>query len=377
MRFTNEIKDSPTLMLAEKARQIEKEGKHLLSLAIGEPDFLTPPYIIEATKKALDAGFTKYSTPQGLLELRTLIAKEYKGYKPDEVIVFPGAKAAIFAGLGAILEPGDEVIVLAPYYVSYPAIIKLAEPEAIIKYVSLNSDFTLPLEKIKEAITPKTKCLIVNYPHNPTGQMLSFKETMDLVNLVFKHKIYLLSDEIYEKLNYSGKAFHSFGAFPLIKDQLILINGFSKAYAMTGFRLGYALASKEIIYKMNLINQNTNTNTATFIQKGALAALTNKPMYLIPYNNELKARAVYLHEEINKFPLFSGLLPDGAFYYFMNIEKTNLDSVSFANKLLEEYNLVVTPGIAFGEAYDHYVRLSLAVPLDTLKEAISILKEYK
>jgi aspartate aminotransferase len=377
MRFTNEIKDSPTLMLAEKARQIEKEGKHLLSLAIGEPDFATPPYIIEATKKALDAGFTKYSTPQGLLELRTLIAKEYKGYKPDEVIIFPGAKAAIFAGLGAILEPGDEVIVLAPYYVSYPAIIKLAQPEAVIKYVSLNDDFTLPLEKIKEAITPKTKCLIVNYPHNPTGQMLSFKETMDLVNLVYKHKIYLLSDEIYEKLNYSGKAFHSFGSFPLIKDQLILINGFSKAYAMTGFRLGYALASKEIVYKMNLINQNTNTNTATFIQKGALAALTNKPMFLLTYNNELKARAVYLHEEINKLPLFSGLLPDGAFYYFMNIEKTNLDSVTFANKLLEEYHLVVTPGIAFGEDYDHYVRLSLAVPLETLKEAIDILKEYK
>ncbi|MFA5659964.1 MAG: aminotransferase class I/II-fold pyridoxal phosphate-dependent enzyme [Bacilli bacterium] len=377
MRFTNEIKDSPTLMLAEKARQIEKEGKHLLSLAIGEPDFATPPYIIEATKKALDAGFTKYSTPQGLLELRTLIAKEYKGYKPDEVIIFPGAKAAIFAGLGAILEPGDEVIVLAPYYVSYPAIIKLAEPEAVIKYVSLNDDFTLPIEKIKETITPKTKCLIVNYPHNPTGQMLSFKETMDLVNLVYKHKIFLLSDEIYEKLNYSGKAFHSFGSFPLIKDQLILINGFSKAYAMTGFRLGYALASKEIIYKMNLINQNTNTNTATFIQKGAVAALTNKPMFLLTYNNELKARAVYLHEEINKLPLFSGLLPDGAFYYFMNIEKTNLDSITFANKLLEEYHLVVTPGIAFGEDYDHYVRLSLAVPLETLKEAINILKEYK
>ena len=377
MRFTNEIKDSPTLMLAEKARQKEKEGRHLISLAIGEPDFNTPSYIIEATKKALDAGFTKYSTPQGLLELRTLIAKENKNYTPEEVIIFPGAKAAIFAGLGSILEPGDEVIVLAPYYVSYPAIIKLAAPESVITYVSLNEDFTLPLERIKEAITPKTKCLIVNYPHNPTGQMLSFKETMDIVNLVYKHKIYLLSDEIYDKLNYSGKAFYSFGSFPLIKDQLILVNGFSKSYAMTGFRLGYALASKEMIYKMNLINQNTNTNTATFIQKGAVAALTNKPMFLLSYNNELKARAVYLHEEINKLPLFSGLLPDGAFYYFMNIEKTKLDSVTFSNKLLEEYDLVVTPGIAFGNDYDHYVRLSLAVSIDTLKSAVEILKTFQ
>jgi aspartate aminotransferase len=146
---------------------------------------------------------------------------------------------------------------------------------------------------------------------------------------------------------------------------------------MTGFRLGYALANQELIQKMNLVNQNIHTNTATFIQKGAVAALTNKPMFLIPYNNELKERALYLHEEVNKLPLFSGVLPEGAFYYFMNISKTKLTSTDFANKLLEEHNLLVVPGIAFGEKFDKYVRLSLCVSMDALKKAVEILKEFK
>jgi len=377
MLFSPEIKESPTLLLGEKARQKEAEGEKIISLAVGEPDFATPEYIIDAKKQALDEGYTKYSTPQGLYELRTLIAKENKHYTADEVIIFPGAKAAIHAALVSILEPGDEVIIIAPYYVSYPAMIKLAEPKAKIIKLALNKDFTFPIEKLKEKITKKTKLLIVNYPNNPTGQILSFQETMKIVNLVFQNKIYLLSDEIYDKLNFSGKAFHSFGEFPLIKDQLVVVNGFSKTYAMTGFRLGYALSNKALVHKMNLVNQSIHTNTATFIQKGAIAALTNKPMFLIPYNNELKERALFLHEEINKLPLFSGVLPDGAFYYFMNISKTKLTSTEFANKLLEEHNLLVVPGIAFGEKFDKYVRLSLCVPMDTLKTAVEILKKYQ
>jgi aspartate aminotransferase len=361
----------------KKRGKKKEKGEKVISLAIGEPDFPTPEYIIDATKKALDEGYTKYSTPQGLLELRTLIAKEYKPYKAEEVIIFPGAKAAIHAALVSILEPGDEVIIIEPYYVSYPAMIKLAEPKAKIVKIALNKDFTFPLEKLEEKITKKTKLLILNYPHNPTGQILSFQETMKIVNLVFRNKIYLLSDEIYDKLNFSGKAFHSFAEFPLIKDQLVVINGFSKTYSMTGFRLGYALANQELIQKMNLVNQNIHTNTATFIQKGAVAALTNKPMFLIPYNNELKERALYLHEEVNKLPLFSGVLPEGAFYYFMNISKTKLTSTDFANKLLEEHNLLVVPGIAFGEKFDKYVRLSLCVSMDALKKAVEILKEFK
>lgn len=377
MLFSPEIKESPTLLLGEKARQKKEKGEKVISLAVGEPDFPTPEYIIDATKKALDEGYTKYSTPQGLLELRTLIAKEYKPYKAEEVIIFPGAKAAIHAALTSILEPGDEVIIIEPYYVSYPAMIKLAEPKAKIVKIALNKDFTFPLEKLEEKITKKTKLLILNYPHNPTGQILSFQETMKIVNLVFRNKIYLLSDEIYDKLNFSGKAFHSFAEFPLIKDQLVVINGFSKTYSMTGFRLGYALANQELIQKMNLVNQNIHTNTATFIQKGAVAALTNKPMFLIPYNNELKERALYLNEEVNKLPLFSGVLPEGAFYYFMNISKTKLTSTEFANKLLEEHNLLVVPGITFGEKFDKYVRLSFCVSMDTLKEAVEILKEFE
>lgn len=377
MRFSDEIQDSPTLALAELAKKKASSGLKILSLAVGEPDFNTPNFIIEATKKALDEGHTTYSTPQGILPLREAIAKDYQkrygaNYTANEIIIFPGAKDAIFAALASILDKNDEVIILSPYYVSYPPIIKLAETTAKIKIISLKSDFSLPLEKIRKAITPKTKCLILNYPHNPTGKLLTPEEIRQIVKLVDQYKIYLLSDEIYEKLILKDHIFESFAQFPQIKDRLILINGFSKSYAMTGFRLGYALGPVDIIKRMNLINQNTHTNTNTFIQYGALSIFTHQDEHLPPYLEELKKRVDFVHKEVRKNPLFQGHKPEGAFYFFLNIQKTGLDSTAFAHLLLEKYHLVVTPGIAFGKKYDHYVRLSLATSFENLEKALKI-----
>jgi len=375
------IKASPTLKLGEIARQKQSEGEDVLSLALGEPDFLTPKYILDATSKAMYDGFTHYSTPQGLLELITAIKNDYvkrfsAKYSEDEIIIFPGAKAAIFAALSALLEPNDEVIIISPYYVSYPPMIKLAEYKTKSIDIPLNEDFSLPINKIKSVITNNTKVLILNYPNNPTGQLLSKDEMREIAKIISSYKnLYLIADEIYEKLVFSNDKFISFAGFEEIKDKTIIINGYSKSYAMTGFRIGYALASKEVIYKMNLFNQNTNTNTNTFVQKGVLSIYENGDDHLNEYNKTLSFRTNYLHEEINKIPYLTGIKPKGGFYYFVNISKTKMKSVEFANLLLNNYNLVVTPGIAFGNSFDNHIRVSLSTEIDNLKRAIEILRK--
>src|SRR5690554_1362633 len=228
----------------------------------------------------------------------------------------------------------------------------------------------------KSVITNNTKVLILNYPNNPTGQLLSKDEMREIAKIISSYKnLYLIADEIYEKLVFSNDKFISFAGFEEIKDKTIIINGYSKAYSMTGFRIGYALSSKAVINKMNLVNQNTNTNTNTFVQRGVLSIYNNKDEHLIPYNNTLKERANYLHEQINKIPYLKGIKPSGGFYYFVNISKTNMSSSEFANLLLEEHNLVVTPGIAFGNDWDKHIRLSLSTDIKNLEKAINILRE--
>lgn len=383
IRFSKEIKDSPTLKLGDIARKKQQDGEKVISLALGEPDFKTPKYIIEATKKALDEGYTHYSTPQGLIELREEISKDFKlkydaKYEPDEIIIFPGAKAAIFASLACLLEPLDEVIIISPYYVSYPPMIKLAEYETKIITIPLNEDFSLPLDEIKESINSKTKVLILNYPNNPTGQLLTLKETKEVVKLIENNSnLHLISDEIYDALNFSSDKFYSFSSFESIKDKMIVINGYSKTYAMTGFRIGYALSSKALVRKLNLFNQSSNTNTNTFVQRGCISIYQNENTHLKTYNEILADRCNYLHEEINKISYLSGIKPKGGFYYFINIEKTKMNSMDFSNFLIENYGLVTTPGISFGDDFDNFIRVSLSVDKEVLKEAIEILKSIK
>lgn len=381
MRFASEIKPSPTLRLGDVARARKAAGKKVLSLALGEPDFKTPNFILNATKEALDNGFTGYSTPQGLIELREAIAMDFKkrynaNYNSDEIIIFPGAKAAIFGALASILKPNDEVIILSPYYVSYPAIIKLAEYDAKIIDIPVNNDFSIPIDKIKHSINENTKCIILNYPNNPTGSLISKEEIKEINEIVVKHNLYLLSDEIYDQMTFEGE-FTSFSSYEEIKDNLILINGYSKTYSMTGFRVGYILASKEVIERINLINQNINTNTNTFVQKGLLSIYENNNDHIISYNKLLKERVDYFHKAVNEISFLSGIKPNGGFYYFINISKTKMSSIDFSNYLIEKHGVVVTPGIAFGNAFDDHIRVSVSTDIKVLMEFIEVTKSLE
>ncbi len=382
MHFEKEVGESLTYKFAQAAGEMRAQGKEIISLGLGEPDFKTPGYVVDATMKALQEGFTHYSATQGWPELRKLIAEDCnKSYGSDytmnDVIVTPGIKAAVYFSLAAILEPNDEIILISPYYVSYPAMVKLAEPTAKIVNVTLSKNFTLDVEKLKAAFSPKTKAILINTPNNPTGMVLSKDEVELVVKLAVENSAYIISDEVYEKLVYSGFKHTSFGLYSEIKDKLIICNGFSKSHAMTGWRLGYAIGAHDVIAKMNKLQQHINTNTCTFVQVGACSIYKNEPDHIKPYVEELEKRINYFDAELNKLDYISGVKPKGGFFYFIDISATGVDSNTFCADLLKKTGIASTPGIAFGPEWDNYVRFSIAVPMATLERAVKLLKEYR
>lgn len=381
MLFSKEVGESLTYKFAQTAGEMRAEGREIISLGLGEPDFKTPQYVIDSTIKALNDGFTHYSATQGWPELRKLIAenanKEYgANYEISDIIVTPGIKAAVYFALCAILEPGDEIIMISPYYVSYPAMVKLAEPSATIKYVNLNKDFSLDIDALEAAVSDRTKCILINTPNNPTGMVLSKEEVESIVKLANEKEFYIVSDEVYEKLVYRGQEHISFGRYQEIKDRLVICNGFSKSHAMTGWRIGYAIGARAIIAKMNKLQQHINTNTCTFIQKGACSIYENNPIHINTYVEELQRRIAYFDKNINELEYASGVKPNAGFFYFVDISKTGLDSNSFCSDLLWKTGIASTPGIAFGADWDDHVRFSFAVPMETLERAIGLMKEY-
>lgn len=381
MFFSKEVGESLTYKFAQTAGEMKAQGREIISLGLGEPDFATPSYVTEATMKAMQEGFTHYSATQGLPELRKHIVqnanKEYgSGYEINDVVVTPGIKAAVYFALCAVLEPNDEMIMISPYYVSYPAMVKLAEPTATIKYVNLNRDFTLDLEALKAAVTDRTKCILINTPNNPTGMVLSKEEVEAIVNLAREHNFYIISDEVYEKLVYEGQVHTSFGKYQEIKDKLVICNGYSKSHAMTGWRLGYAIGARDIIAKMNKLQQHINTNTCTFIQKGACSIYENEPAHIAPYVEELQRRIDFFDKGINDLSYASGVKPKAGFFYFIDISATGLDSNTFCSDLLRKTGIASTPGIAFGADWDDHVRFSFAVPRETLERAIGLMQNY-
>lgn len=382
MHFSKEIGESLTLKFAQAANEMKAQGKEIISLGLGEPDFATPQYVIDATMKAMREGFTHYSPSQGLPELRRLISESinneyHSDYSAGDILVTPGIKAAVYFSLCALLEPGDEVVMLSPYYVSYPSMIKLAEPAAEIKHVNLRRNFTLDPEALEKAVNKNTKCILVNTPNNPTGTVLNRTEIESIIRLAVENDAYIISDEVYEKLVFDGSRHVSFAGYPEIKDRLILCNGYSKSYAMTGWRLGYAAAPKAVIAKMSKLQQHINTNTCTFVQKGACAIYTNQETHLAPYVAELEKRMDYFDGVVSKLPYMKGIRPKAGFFYFADISETGADSNSFCADLLRKTGIATTPGLAFGKNWDNYVRFSLAVPMSTLERAAGLLKNYR
>lgn len=383
MHFTSDVKVALNHKYADLAEELKKEGKDIISLCVGEPDMKVPKYIIEGIYKAMKDGKTHYSNCQGILELRQAIVNDlnnvYKcNYDSEEIIIAPGVKPASYFALSCLLEPNDEVVIISPFYLSYPSNIALAEPTAKIKVVDLNDDLTLNIEELDKAVNDNTKAILVNSPNNPAGTMFTKEEVEAICKIALKHpNTYIISDEVYDRLIYKGQTHHSFLSETAIKDKLVLVNGYSKSHAMTGFRLGYALANKTLIKKMSLFAQQTITNTSTPLQYGALEIYNHPWDHIKPYCDSLEDRMTLFHNEINKHPYFKGQLPRCSFYYWANIDGSNKTSTELCDDLLNKIGVVATPGITFGNKWDNYVRFSISSDKKEITKALERIEKYR
>ena len=354
--------------------------KGVISLGVGEPDFITPWHIREAAINAIDKGRTFYTGNKGLLELRSGICDYYRrrfdvSYNPeDNVIVTVGGSEAIDIVLRTIVRPGDEVILPTPAYVAYAAIIEMAGAKVVEVNLSEEDEFKLTPDALSRAISEKTKAVILNFPGNPTGGIMDYEDYKKIVPLIKESGIYAVTDEIYAELTYEGKHC-SIAAFDEIKDKVIVINGFSKAYSMTGYRIGYILAHKELIEMINKIHQYTIMCAPTSSQYAAIEAVKNGDNDIEEMFISFKQRRNYIVSELNRIGLRTHM-PKGAFYVFPSIKCTGLSSEAFCEKLLDEQNLALVPGNAFGDAGEGYVRISYAYSMEEIKQAISKLEEF-
>lgn len=356
----------------------EMEG--VISLGVGEPDFDTPWHIREAAIYSIESGKTHYTANQGLLELREEICLYQKRrfqleYDPvDNVIVTVGGSEAIDIAMRAIVNPGDEVILMEPSYVAYTPSVELTGALPVHIKLEHEDQFKLTPEKLKAAITPKTKAILMNFPSNPTGGVMTKEDYAKLVPILKEHEIIVISDEIYAELTYDG-TFCSPANFDEIKDQVIIISGFSKAYAMTGWRLGYVLANKTFTDAMNKIHQYIIMSAPTAAQYGAIDALRNGDIHVAEMRESYMTRRNFITKGFNRIGLPTHL-PHGAFYIFPDIRSTGLTSDEFCVQLLEDQRVACVPGTAFGDAGEGFIRVSYAYSIDHIREAIERIERF-
>ena len=373
-KHISELSPSLTLSITEQARKMREEGEDVCSFGAGEPDQDTPDYIKEAAIAALNDGKTKYTASSGLPELRKAIAQKLKGenglnYDWKEVVVNCGAKHSCYNALLATIDPEDEVIIPAPYWTSYPEMVKMVGGEPVIVQTKMENGYKITPEQFEEAMSPKTKMIILNTPNNPTGAVYSKEELAALGEVAAYEDILILSDEIYEKLIYGEAEHTSIGS---LSDELqkltITINGFSKCYSMTGWRLGYTAAPESIAKAIGTIQSHSTSNPTSFAQYGGLAALAGDPQITSDMAQEFDMRRQYMLQRFNSIANIRVVEPQGAFYFLVNIGQMGLSSVNFAEKLLSRMKVALVPGIAFGD--DSTVRLSYACGLDVIKEGL-------
>ncbi len=375
--------ESETLKMSQMARELKAKGHEVINLSIGEPDFDTPDAIKQVAKDALDAGFTKYTPVPGIPELREAISKKFKeennlDYKASQIVVSNGAKQTLANIFLSLLDQDDEVIVLAPYWVSYSEIIKLAEGKTVLLKAGIESDFKVSAEDIEKAITPKTKALLFSSPCNPTGSVYLESELKAIAQVISKHPgIIIVADEIYEYINFTGKHI-SIGSFPEVKDQTVTVNGFSKGYAMTGWRLGYMGGPQWLSDACNKVQGQITSGANSFSQKAATFALQTKlPETELMKTAFLKRRDMVLHL-LQEIPGVKVNLPLGAFYIFPDIsayfgkksDKMEINNATdFCDYILQEAFVAVVSGAAFGA--DECFRISYAASEAELKEAVA------
>ena len=376
----SELTPSLTLAIDSKAKAMRAEGVDVYSFGAGEPDFDTPEHIKAAAVEALNAGFTKYTPSSGTPELRAAISEKFKrdnglDYKPSEIIVSNGAKQSCFNAIMAVCGEGDEVIIPAPYWLSYPDMVRLAGAEPVIVQTTQENDWKMTPEQFEEAMSPRTKMVIINSPGNPTGSVYTKDELRALVEVAADEEITILSDEIYESLTYDGAEHVSVASLtPEARDLTITVNGFSKAYAMTGWRLGYLGAPERIAKAIDSMQSHATSGPCSFAQKGALAALTGSQQCVADMREEFNIRREYMFERLSAIHNVTAVKPKGAFYMLANISKLGMTSTNFSDRLLSKANVAVVPGIAFGD--DRVVRLSYATGLDVIKPGLDRFEDF-
>lgn len=381
MRFREEIGESLTLKFAEAAGARRKEGKEILSLGLGEPDFDVPPALIAATTHVLQTQKSGYSSPLGIYPLREKIANQFKldDHIPagaDNIMITPGAKQAIQLALMVLLEPKDEVIVINPSFVSFIPQIYIAEPEAVVRVVDLDkSDFSLSKDAVLNVVSDKTRVLIVNSPSNPTGTVFNEEELVWLFNLAVDKGFYIISDEVYKKLSFANNSPLSIGSLEETVTKVFTVNGYSKSHAITGWRFGFMSFPKEFSSKLLKLQQHINTNTCTFIQQAINDCFDMDMSFLADYNKALESRVQMVRKYLAKSNL-TLVEPKAGFFAFINISKSNLDSNAFCAALIMQTGVAITPGIAFGEQWDDHVRLSYAVNPDVLEKGLAKIVEF-
>jgi aspartate aminotransferase len=377
------IKPSPTLATAAKAKAMKAQGIDVVDFGVGEPDFDTPENVKQAGIKAIQAGFTKYTPAGGTDELKEAVIEKFKRdndltYEKSQVLISCGAKHSLYNIAEALFDPGDEVIIPSPYWVSYPDQVLLNDAIPVIVETTEAEGFKLSARALEKAVTKKTKALVLNSPSNPTGLAYDRKTLEDIAAVAVKHGVYVISDEIYEKLLYDGFTHFSIASLGQeIKGLTIVVNGVSKSHSMTGWRIGYAAGPKEVITAMANIQSQSTSNPCSISQKAALEALQGPQDFIRTMNAEFDKRRKYMVERLNRIPGISCLMPVGAFYAFPNVArlygksiqgKTMNNSSDLASYLLEEAKVALVSGDAFGA--DPYIRLSYATSLQNIQKGL-------
>lgn len=383
----NSLGESQTIAMNQKSRDLQAQGVNVINLTVGEPDFFTPPHVKEAAKKAIEDNFSFYTAVNGYPELLKAISEKFKkenniDYKPEQIVVSNGAKHSLANAIMCLIDPGDEVIIPAPYWVSYSELVKLAEGNSVIIPTTLESNYKMTPAQLEKAITPKTKALLLCSPSNPTGSLYSKEEMKALVDVLVKYpRVFVISDEIYEHINFVGNHV-SVAEFAEIKDRCVIINGVSKGYAMTGYRIGYMAAPVWLAKACTKLQGQMTTNASTISQRAAITALTSDNTYTLEMNKAFKRRRDLVLKLMKEIPGLKCNIPEGAFYVFPDVSSyygksdgntTIKDDMDFCMYLLEKAFVAVVPGGAFGEG--KCIRISYASADEKLERALKQMKE--
>jgi aspartate aminotransferase len=375
------VSGSSTVAISDRARQLQQEGISVINLGSGDPDFATPQYIKDAAIKSMESDFTHYVDSKGIPQIRKAIAEKYQqeqGLTYDfnkEIIVTASGKVALYIALTAIVDPGDEVLIFEPAWVSYRPIVQLLQGISVGVPLKFEDNFLISEEIIEKFVTKKTRAIIVNSPSNPTGRILSEAELSSIAKMAKKYDLWVITDDIYEKIIYDGGTHKTLASLPEMKERTIVVNGMSKAYAMTGWRLGYLAGPANIMKEILKVQQHSVTCAASFTQIGGLAALEGGNEAIDLMVSEYDKRRREITAALNRIPGVQCPLPEGAFYFFPRVDYKGMTSLELAKYLLDDAHVAVTPGIAFGEAGEGCIRLTYATSLSNLREAVKRIEQ--